>query len=750
MKPSVLLALTRGVDQLAGALLDHADLDIIVYHDLVLPFMEARGIECRRYVEFLTNEQKLRASGEAEWRVKAVLDGLSTTEMRAHWPETTADDAVWGDFSGAVNHSLSRNVLPEVVMVDTLRRIANETDLRLLVVQQDISWDTRTLVHAGQRLGIPTLHTLHGYPYGATAAIGLFGHGYADVAAVFSDALKETFVALGYPADRLVVTGNFEWDAYCRPPRPGHREKICHNLNLDPTRPIITYALTYTHSFSRISAAHPDYVHRTTDAVLAAFAGLSKRHPDWQFVLRPHPNDADAPQDLDERCRTLGLERMTVDSATAGLCCVIMSDVLLCCQSNLGVEAVLSGKPVVNVVIDAFGQPVFDEGIGRLFRDEDAVVSVRTVAEIGPAVEAALLDPEARRRFREKRPPTIERFNHRNDGKAAERVCKLVLDLVEHGAAFVEPLDRFADLEAALVRAVPDAAARVLVVGRASRWVAEGLGDKSKAHVEAALEVQAAGTGDYDAVVFSDPLPHSPGVDRLLKNARGVLAAHGVLVAAFLSGRAADAQDAFMIGKWVTPRPGFEAPSAMGQYSRLGVEIVLSRTGFVPDELASLERVTLADVLPEGKLAEGTPPGNSNPARVYAWVVRAGARAVGPGAWGAKQDTARARGMRHNERGEALFAEGRHQNAMAAFATAVSEYHEEPLFHSNLATALHALDRYDEAWKQTLTALYYDPSLQSARENLRHIAEALGRTDEADRILGLFGSHPPVGGSNAE
>jgi len=308
-----------------------------------------------------------------------------------------------------------------------------------------------------------------------------------------------------------------------------------------------------------------------------------------------------------------------MDPVSSAVCSVAVSDVIVCCQSNLGIEAIIAGKPVVNVVIDEFAQGLFDEGMGHLFNEDDAVLNARTVADIAPAIESALLDLETKEAFFSKRPETIRRFNFSDDGKATERLCALVLTLVEKGADLVPPVERWPDYEALLAQAVPAGTDRVLIIGRAASHVADRV-----LHLHPDAEVVTAGCLDqqgeqtWPVVVLADPVPHSAEAAEILSAARTVLDDNGTLVALFLHGGAAEAQDAFDKKVWAPPREGASGASPMGQYSWQGVEMVLSRAGFVPEQAHSRIRLIAHDTQPDESRDT-----LRDAAHVDGWVVQA-------------------------------------------------------------------------------------------------------------------------------
>lgn len=732
MKPAVLNTLTRGADALSQALLLRADLDIITYHDAVVPLMEARGLPCRRFSEFITEEMKARAHHEAQARCEAVARQLAEEGVGQLCPAAIGDDDAWRTLSGRVQTVLREHLFHQIVAVDALRRCADETELRVLLVQQDIGQDTRPLIEAGRRLGIPSIHIMHGYPAGAVAAINLVDGPYADVHAVFSDPVKELFLSMGVPDDRVFVTGNFEWDPHIRPPRASWRRDACARIGLDPNRPIITYALTYLHRFSSLAVRFRDYLDKTRPAVLRAFAELAARHQDWQFVVRPHPNDADAPRNMTELARREGLDTLFFDQVTPSLIGVAMSDAIVCCQSNFGMEAILAGKFVVNCVIDEFAQPYFDEGIGRLFIEDDAVLHAATPEAIAPSIEAVMLDRATREALAAKRNASIRRFNHSADGKATERVCDLVLDIVERPQSYVRPSGLRPVLHDLLTKACLDAlgedwgGGNVLVLGRDAEHIAGVLNESSpQLKAQAALGLDEAAAPSLDLIVCTDPVPADGTGEGLLTALDARLGDSGVLVLVFLNGADLESRRAFASERWSPPRERSEPASNWGQFSPVALEVFLSRAGFEADAITEQREACRAEA--DGQRTE-----------VSAWVVRARRKAHVPSEWLEHQRGLRQPAVEAGARGERLLAEGKPEEALAEFAAAVEVWDASVRIHLNRAIALCSLGDREAAWDCVLNALHHDPVLPEARAALRDLAQQLGREAEAGLILSLF------------
>ena len=211
-------------------------------------------------------------------------------------------------------------------------------------------------------------------------------------------------------------------------------------MGLDPGRPIVALALTRGGRLSVATLNNPDFDLHSAHAALNAVALVAHRHPDWQVFLRPHPGELSRVGRLLARAQGLGLPAMYVDHGPAHEC-LAAADVLVCTESNLGIEAILWQKPVVNVVLDVIPARVFEEGLGPLFTEDDAVLIARNEPQIADAVEAALTDAGTRRRLLDARPASIRRFNHVNDGGATARVCTLALDMIENGKDYVRHAD---------------------------------------------------------------------------------------------------------------------------------------------------------------------------------------------------------------------------------------------------------------------------------------------------------------------
>jgi len=712
VKPAVLLCLVRGIDHMAAALLERADVEIISLYSESAALLAKCGIPHRSLDDFFTKSLGERVMATGKPRAQAIMAALHGSDLK---DEYGFDDPTWTAVRDAVTKILDRDYAEELATVEMVRRMACETDLRLVIVPEDICRDTKTVVSVARRLGIPSLHVLHGFPYGTTNAHAEVN---ADVIAAYSDRAKSICEGWGADPNRVFVTGNPMWDCYAGQPAPGTKERVCANLGLDPNRPIVEYALTGVHRFSAVSIRHPRYHIESAETVVAAFARLGRRRPDWQFLLRVHPFDPSTADGLIARANDLGLENVRLDDQPA-YDTMVTVDALVCTHSNMGIEAILLDVPVVNVAIDALAGPVFREGMGPLFLDDDAVLWARVEDEVEPAVEAAVLDEPTRQRLREMRPKSIERFNHANDGQATERVCDLALDMIRQGEAYLRQGKRYPDAEVALAGCIPHDARAILVAGEAAPYVADAVtAARPEANIETVIQFEPDGPADFDAVVLADPVPHDASVHAVLRAAAQRLGEKGVVVATFRNGTNREATETFRTGRWAPPRRRGGLSTGTGQYCPAGIELVLSRCGLEPVEPVETEQLDLQTSV----------------------MVAARRRPVRLSPLGEERRQQRLRAHEANLRGETAYNDGDMIGALTAFTEAVTTWNEEALYFSNLATTLHAVGESEKAYGRLLDALFLNPNLQVARDNFRMVAAHLERLDEAEETLRRFGA----------
>lgn len=258
------------------------------------------------------------------------------------------------------------------------------------------------------------------------------------------------------PRDRLEVVGCPRYD-FAREPLHGSclsRDQFCQRFNLDPKRPIITWASRF--AIAKKADASPEAIEayanelgkigfwadtegrghtvmdlirtfRTSlDAFVDACSEIALRNPEMQFVFKPHPGD-----DVSYIERRLG--KALANNVT--LCLEVYigdvlraSDVVVNSNCTTSIEAWVLDIPVVDVqIIDdkVSGRPDIQAG-NRV---------ARTIDEVEAGILSCLVDKSVAAHVKEARDTLIAKSFYRVDGQR----CRAVADAVDR---FLKTFDR--------------------------------------------------------------------------------------------------------------------------------------------------------------------------------------------------------------------------------------------------------------------------------------------------------------------
>jgi hypothetical protein len=401
----------------------------VVQHASLAHALAAAGVEHRAWDDFVPAERDAALASE----YLRFLDGLADAFAR---PEVVgAFDSRLGNPLPAVKEPffslLLVLLLRQVAAIDQLDRLAEQLDLRLLVLGSDNSHVQRALVGRARALGIPSLQLAHGiYPMPFARKAGEMDRLYADHVAVFGKRARDILLELGNDPDRVQLTGSPLWDALYEEAARMPRDRACRELGLDPARPVVLLCATYTDGscveFRRKALRHVGLHHAMARAIAA--------HPERpQLVVRPHPNEikrADLSQDdVAELVRAYAHWCALRDQPVAALslddriAAIRAADaVVVESSSTVIAEALILERPVV--LLRAFDPPVYGEADGVVVCELDELPAALARA-LGDASDGKL----ARRRAR-----ALPELNHQNDGRATERVAALIERLAQTGA----------------------------------------------------------------------------------------------------------------------------------------------------------------------------------------------------------------------------------------------------------------------------------------------------------------------------
>lgn len=578
-RPTVIIAHLRGCDELARAILMRCDVDIVTMYEEVAPAMAEMGIPHRSLWSFLEGEQAKHAVMEGTLRADILKDRMAAGALPAIDGLTTETVA---EASRRMHDRLRSDLANETLIIRAVRACTAQTDLRLAVVPQDIGRDAKTLTVGARRLGVPVLHLLHGYLSGS---VNLLDEALASHVAVYSEAAKTLSESLNTPPDAIHVTGNPYWDDFLQPPEPTLRPKAFRVSGLQEFEPVVVLSLSYAFRLSEIGLRNPKFAVELLDAMLDALGEVTKKHPETQVLIRPHPNWRSFIADVESRAKLRGLTRFFVDLELPTQAALAMADLVICTQSNFGIEALMQGVPVINADIESITGGIFSEGLGRLFQDDDAVVNVKSEAELAPAIESMLYDFHARRGVLQRREETLCRLNCSmlpdNTDQFGEVAAEIIME--PNAADAVCPSEA---LRGFVLPLIPDHAQRIGLIAGDDEWRAS-IEKKDCSVIDIAENDE-----EVDCVVVCDPAASDTSHD-VFKKAERHARAGGSVVFFANHARHLEAVEAFDAGAWCPERPGADRADGFHGFSLLGLHIALSRAGLVAAAMRPMRTVSL-------------------------------------------------------------------------------------------------------------------------------------------------------------
>lgn len=239
-----------------------------------------------------------------------------------------------------------------------------------------------------------------------------YGRGGCTRIAVFGDYFRELFARHGVPSERIVVTGHSMMDTIhaCNEDKAMVRRKL--GLPLDKTIVVLLTTATVEYNLWR-----PGQRRHFVAQVLKAFAGL----PEHQLVIKLHPREK--VEDYQKLVQELGFDvPIYRDVDLHGILNAV--DAAITTYSTTGLDALILKKPLI--VFDLFNrvEPVPYVGSG-------AALGVYRPQDLRAAIMTVFNDDETKRRLKTTSSDFVYRYAHKLDGKAAERVAELIVEVAQ-------------------------------------------------------------------------------------------------------------------------------------------------------------------------------------------------------------------------------------------------------------------------------------------------------------------------------
>ncbi|MFN8542697.1 MAG: hypothetical protein U0807_00580 [Candidatus Binatia bacterium] len=379
------------------------------------------------------------AAARIEEEGRRVIARLETREADLARHFGGPDHPLWRRLRGP----FLRKLLNVAVTAEAARLILEALAARHRLAAALLGFDTvpvaRATVATARRLGVPTIHLPHGVLGRPRVQMPWQGaRVYADVVCAPGPFSQEGYLAAGADPTAVALTGCPRWDSYAGitdATRARLRATIAPALRLDPARPIVVFGPSWVERQTANSCGYQGLELAVYERVLAGVRAHQQRGV--QLVVKLHPGEVTRhgvdPQRLVDGyvgvARRAGLQQVTVTSDWKAelLAC---ADAVVVVNSNLGIEALLCERPVVNV-------PLLADEHDALFTPGEGVLALERPEDTTAAVDRLLGDVGFRARLAAGALDAARRFVHRPDGRASERVAAVVAAQAERARAGV-------------------------------------------------------------------------------------------------------------------------------------------------------------------------------------------------------------------------------------------------------------------------------------------------------------------------
>lgn len=294
------------------------------------------------------------------------------------------------------------------------------------------------VVAAAKRLKIPVMALIPSWDNLSTKNRMVFSY---DGFIVWNEQLKKELLEF-YPVSRSVpvyVAGAPQFDLFLREDLYVSREDFCARYGLEPSLPIVLYAL-----------GSPNFIKEHPGALEMAKRVVAGELGEAQLLVRPHPAHSNiemtqmfAPYAPRVVLQQSAAVKMKVNDRTQDLSQVVdwintfrHSDVVVNLSSTVAIDGAIFDKPIVNIDFDPEpGQPnqQLIKDLNHLWNHFSPVAQsggmwlAGDMDQVVEAVRGYLKDPSL---HREKRRWIVEYVCGYIDGRSGERMARAVIDLL--------------------------------------------------------------------------------------------------------------------------------------------------------------------------------------------------------------------------------------------------------------------------------------------------------------------------------
>jgi len=297
-----------------------------------------------------------------------------------------------------IYRSLATNIIFE--------HIINQLNLKKVVII-DTTMFGKVIASIANKFKIPTLSVVS-LIVDDNAILSLSYN--ADKICIYGQQGYDVLIAHGFKNDRIAITGNPRYDFIKSSNQVKARKVLENSYHISSKNKLIVIAMSRWHE--------------NDENWISKFIKFCNKN-DFEIVIKIHPRYKRGFEESENKIQFIKKEcqnekfHLTYDVDLNLL--LSGSDVVISDYSNVGVEAILLNKPVVNVNF-------IKEGIGKAqnYHEYGAVLYVEEYDKLENLITGILLKNEYIEELEKGRQKIIDLYNFNNDGNATQRIFDLL------------------------------------------------------------------------------------------------------------------------------------------------------------------------------------------------------------------------------------------------------------------------------------------------------------------------------------
>lgn len=286
---------------------------------------------------------------------------------------------------------------------ECFNNMLNYSNPKLIVNMCEENKAVKIMLNLSKKYGIKSLFIMHG----TFGKYYLYDHLLSNQTAVYGIYYKKILKEINKSKPKIIITGNPAWDHLAK--QNFDEKKILHKLNLTDDKKIILFA---TINFPK------DIRERLAHCVIRNMIKL-KNH---SLIIKLHPEEESSL--YYKLLKKYDVNAVIVDDLSMLHPLISISDAVIIHNSTVGLETLMLNKPLIDINLTK--EPHYHDYV-----EKDVALSVRNEEELLPAIKAILNNKKVKEKLEKNRKKYVYKHAYKQDGKASERVVKLIQEMIK-------------------------------------------------------------------------------------------------------------------------------------------------------------------------------------------------------------------------------------------------------------------------------------------------------------------------------